>query len=81
MLYTLELFAPRVWLSQVKALCEPKEMVEIRHEYSISRQKLRKLIEENAKKAEEAKSALREIISKYPGYAPDILKIIEKYDS
>lgn len=81
LLYTLELFAPRVWLSQVKALCEPKEMVEIRHEYSISRQKLRKLIEENAKKAEEAKSALREIISKYPGYAPDILKIIEKYDS
>lgn len=81
LLYTLELFAPRVWLSQVKALCEPKEMVEIRHEYSISRQKLRKLIEENAKKAEEAKASLREIISKYPGYAPDILKIIEKYDS
>lgn len=81
LLYKLELFAPRVWLSQVKALCEPKEMVEIRHEYSISRQKLRKLIEENAKKAEEAKSALREIISKYPGYAPDVLKIIERYDS
>lgn len=81
LLYTLDLFAPRVWLSQVKALCEPKEMVEIRHEYSISRQKLRKLIEENAKKAEEAKASLREIISKYPGYAPDILKIIEKYDS
>lgn len=81
LLYKLELFAPRVWLSQVKALCEPKEMVEIRHEYSISRQKLRKLIEENAKKAEESKASLREIISKYPGYAPDILKIIEKYDS
>lgn len=80
LLFKLELYAPRVWLSQVKALCDAKEMVEIRHEYSVSRQKLRKLIEENAQKAEEAKAVLRVIISKFPGFAPDILKIIEKYE-
>lgn len=80
LLFKLGLYAPRVWLSQVKALCDPKEMVEIRHEYSVSRQQLRKLIEENAAKAEEAKASLREIISKYPGFAPDILKIIERYE-
>lgn len=81
LLMGLGLYDSRVWLSQVKALCDPKEMVEIRHEYSISRQKLRKLIEEDAKKAEEAKESLRKIIARYPGFAPEVLNIVEKYDS
>lgn len=81
LLFSLELYEPRIWMSQIKALCDPKEMVEIRHEYSVSRQKLRRLIEENGKKAEEAKESLRKIISDYPGFAPDVLRIIEKYDS
>lgn len=81
LLMELGLYDPRLWLTQVKALCDPKEMVEIRHEYSISRQKLRRLIEGDTGKAEEAKASLRKIIEKYPGFAPEILSIVEKYDS
>lgn len=81
LLMGLGLYEPRVWLSQVKALCDSKEMVEIRHEYSVSRQKLRKLIENDTKKAEEAKASIRKIIARYPGFAPEILNIVEKYDS
>lgn len=80
LLESLGLYDSKIWLSQVKALCEPKEMVEIRHEYSVRRQGLRKLIEENSERAEVSKAALRKIISDYPGFAGEVLQIVEKYD-
>lgn len=73
------LYDPEIWLSQIKALGEPKEMVEVRHAYSVRRQKLRKIIEENSNRAEEAKALLRDIIEKYPGYANEVLQVVDKY--
>lgn len=77
---SLGLYDSRIWLSQVKALCDNKEMVEIRHNYSIRRQSLRKYIEENSKRAEDAKALLRKIIEEFPVYAAEVLQIVEKYD-
>ncbi len=79
-LHSLGLYDAKIWLSQVKALCEPKEMVEIRHNYSMRRQGLRKLIEENSERAERSKSSLRKLIADYPGLASEVLQIVEKYD-
>lgn len=80
LLESLGLYDSKIWLSQVKALCEPKEMVEIRHEYSVRRQGLRKLIEENSERAEVSKASLRKIIADYPDFAGEVLQIVEKYD-
>jgi tetratricopeptide (TPR) repeat protein len=76
----LGLYDYKIWLGQVRALAEPKEMVEVRHDYSVRRQALRKVIEENSARAEEAKKQLRQIIADYPEYSAQILQIVEKYD-
>ena len=80
LLFSLGLHDARIWLSQVRALCDTKEMVEIRHNYTVRRQGLRKLIEENSERAEVAKAALRKLIADYPGLAREVLQIVEKYD-
>ena len=45
-----------VWIAQVKAILNPKEMVEVRHNLSVRRQKLRKQIEYNENRIEDAKN-------------------------
>lgn len=77
----LSMYDYRIWMSQVKALCDPKEMVEIRHDYSVRRQGLRNLIEENSDRAENAKLLLRNMIKDYPEFAGEVLQIVDKYDS
>lgn len=76
----LGLYDYKIWIGQVRALADPKEMVEVRHDYSVRRQTLRKVIEENSTRAEEAKKQLRQIIADYPDYATEILQIVEKYE-
>ncbi|MGN0160839.1 MAG: hypothetical protein ACI4AQ_05585 [Lachnospiraceae bacterium] len=76
----LGLYDSGIWLSQVRALADPKEMVEIRHNYSDRRRGLRKFIEDNADRAEKSKASLRQIIADYPEFAQEILVIVEKYD-
>ena len=42
-----------IWFHQANALCDPKEMVEVRHELNVRRGKLREKIEYNTKLIEE----------------------------
>ncbi len=79
-LYSLNLYDPHLWMGQIKALGNPKEMVEVRHSYTERRQALRKLIEENTLRAESAKSSLRDIIDEFPRLAPEVLEIVNHYD-
>lgn len=69
-----------IWLRQVPALLDSKEMVEIRHNYIIRRQKLRKQMEYNSKKAQEAQDEVKDILEKYPEYAEKLLDIIAEYE-
>ncbi len=71
---------PNVWLHQVEALIDNKEMVEIRHGLIIRRQKLRKQMEYNAKAAQEAQDEVRDIVEKYPEYAERILDLVSDYE-
>ena len=69
-----------IWLKQAPALLDSKEMVEIRHNYIIRRQKLRKQMEYNSKKAQEAQDEVKDILEKYPEYAEKLLEIIAEYE-
>ncbi len=70
----------RIWVSQVGALIDPREMVEIRHRYNVSRQKLRKQIQYNQEIIEEKKSNIKEVIEKYPESAQEILEIVDSFE-
>ena len=58
-----------IWIAQVKAILNPKEMVEVRHNLSIRRQKLRNQIEYNENRIEDAKNNIKNITKKNPQYS------------
>lgn len=69
-----------IWASQVRALYNRKEMVEIRHELAGQRQKLRDQMEYNERKIEEAKNNIKDVTRKHPGFTNEALKIIDEYE-
>ena len=69
-----------IWASQVRALYNRKEMVEIRHELAGQRQKLRDQIEYNEGKMEEAKNNIKNVTRKHPTFTNEALKIIDEYE-
>lgn len=69
-----------IWIGQVRALYNHSEMVEIRHDYAVQRQKLREQIEFNEGRVEDAKKNIKLVTKKYPNLTGDILKIIDKYE-
>lgn len=71
---------PNIWLHQVQALIDNKEMVEIRHGLILRRQKLRKQMEYNAKMAQEAQDEVKDVVEKYPEYAKRILDMVSEYE-
>lgn len=71
---------PGRWLHQAQALIDSKEMVEIRHNLIIRRQKLRKQMEYNAKAAQDAQGEVQDIVEKYPEYAEKILDLVSDYE-
>ena len=72
---------PSIWLRQAQSLIDNKEMVEIRHNLIIRRQKLRKQMEYNAKVAQEAQDELKDIVEKYPEYAEKLLDMVSDYEN
>lgn len=71
---------PLIWLHQTEAILEPKEMVEVRHALILRRQKLRKQMEFNTQNAEQAQAQVRELVSEYPQYAKEILRMVSDYE-
>lgn len=69
-----------IWSGQVRALYNHKEMVEIRHEYAMQRQKLREQIQYNESSIKEAKKNIKVVTKKYPDITSDVLSIIDKYE-
>lgn len=78
-LHKLPLHDPKIWLGQVKALYDTREMVEIRHGYSVRRQKLREQIEEAQKKIQTAQGILKDLVDEYPSISSDIMAVREQY--
>ncbi|MCR4604439.1 MAG: hypothetical protein K5639_00380 [Eubacterium sp.] len=65
-----------IWLSQAKALIDPSEMVEVRHELNVKRQKLREQLDYNTSVMTECLNEMEKIQSKKPEYARDVERIL-----
>lgn len=68
-----------IWQNQLEALFNQKEMVEVRHNLNVRRQKLREQMEYNLKKIDEAKKNIAEYAKQNPQYAGEILDIVNSY--
>ena len=68
-LKSLSLYDPHIWLAQVKALIDPKEMVEVRHGLSTRRQKLRARIKYNQNRIDEARADIAGAAADHPEYS------------
>lgn len=77
----MKLYDPHIWIAQVKALIDPREMNEVRHQLSLRRQKLRTQIEYNQNKVDDVKEGIKRIMVENPEYKDEILAIIENYDN
>ena len=69
-----------VWLSQAKALYNHNEMVEIRHDLSVGRQKIREQIEYNEKRIQSSKNNIKRIMDKYPQYMKATMEILDEFE-
>lgn len=77
----LKLFDSSVWTSQVEAIVEPREMVEIRHTLNVRRQKLRESIEFNSRLMEKNKEKINRLIKENPSITKEVLGLLEKYEN
>lgn len=71
---------PARWTQQVKALLDPREMVEIRHELIVRRQALRKQMDYNKDVAEDAQNEIMDVANQYPAYTKEILDMVGGFD-
>jgi len=72
---------PMIWLHQIPALLDRKEMVEIRHGLIVRRQSLRRRMDYNKEViAAKAQAEVKDLAEKYPEYAKEILGIVGQYE-
>ena len=69
-----------IWIGQVKAILNPKEMVEVRHNLSIRRQKLREQIEYNESRIEDARNNIKNVTKKNKVHAKEVMQVLEIYE-
>lgn len=67
-----------VWLSQTAALVKPSEMVEVRHELNVSRQKLREQMDYNTGIVEQCLEQMEKISDENPEYAKEIELLLKR---
>lgn len=68
-----------MWLHQPRAILDSREIVEIRHEYIIRRQKLRARMDYNKRLARDGERDIREFTKEYPQYASEMLDAMSRY--
>lgn len=71
---------PNIWIHQAVALIDHKEMVEIRHNLILRRQKLRKQLDYNKEIAKAAQTEVKDLVTEYPAYAREILARVSEYE-
>ena len=72
---------PEIWISQVEALLNHNEEVEIRHSLNVRRQSLRKRMEYNRDVvAGNAKVEIEDMARQYPKYTQEILDMVSRYE-
>lgn len=71
---------PDRWMNQARALLDPREMVEIRHDLILRRQALRKQLDYNNDVARVARNEIMDVVNEYPQYGQEIMEMVERYE-
>lgn len=74
------LYDAQVWMNQSSALVDNKEMVEVKHNLLVRRQKLRSRIEYTTNNIKDRRAQINKILQKEHLYTPEIKEIIDSID-
>lgn len=69
-----------IWAFQAEALVDPKEMVELRHQLNVRRQKLRVQMDQQDKMQQKCFKDVQELLEKQPEYKEHLIRIMEEYN-
>lgn len=79
-LHGYRLYDARIWIHQAKALMDKKEMVEVKHELLVRRQKLRAGMESQAENIRTARKEIENLVKNRPGGSKEIKAILDSVD-
>ncbi len=79
-LHSYRLYDARIWIHQAKALMDKKEMVEVKHELLVRRQKLRAGMESQAENIRTARKEIENLVKNRPGGSKEIKAILDSVD-
>ncbi len=79
-LRSYHLYDAKIWTYQVKALQDKKEMVEVKHELLVRRQKLRSSMEKQIENIQKAKREIEKLVQQYPGHEREVKEILESLE-
>ncbi len=79
-LHAYRLYDARIWIHQAKALMDKKEMVEVKHELLVRRQKLRAGMESQAENIRTARKEIENLVKNRPGGSKEIKAILDSVD-
>ena len=80
LLHRYRLYDTKIWIHQAQAILDKKEMVEVKHELLVRRQKLRSTMEGQIANIQKAKSDILKIVRERPGDDVEIKSILESVD-
>lgn len=73
------LYDAQVWLEQLSAFVDKREMEEIKSDLNTRRTKLKESMDYNLEIIDNAEKQVKDLIQKKPEYAKEVLDIVEKY--
>lgn len=79
-LHAYHLYDAKIWIHQTHALLEKKEMVEVKHELLVRRQKLRDRIEAQIANIQNAKHEIEKLIKDYSQHENEIREVLNSLD-
>ncbi len=79
-LHAYHLYDAKVWIHQTQALLDKKEMVEVKHELLVRRQKLRSRIEHQISSIQTAKGEIEKLIKNYSQHETEIREVLDSLD-
>ncbi len=79
-LQRFQLKDPGMWMRQARAISNRNEMVEIRHDLILRRQKLRRQMEYNEQLASVAQGEIKALAEEFPAYMPEIMELVSQYE-
>ena len=74
------LYDAKIWIYQAKALLDKKEMVEVKHELLVRRQKLRGGIESQVEEVRAARTEIENMVKNRPEASKEIKAILDSLD-